>query len=89
MTSSQTFDLSGRLVLVTGATRGVGRAVAICAAAVGAELIITGRTTGALEEVDDAIPADRRHSHDCRDGYEGLSGDAAPCRSNPRTVGAA
>ena len=55
MTSSQTFDLSGRLVLVTGATRGIGRAVAIGAAAAGAELIITGRTTGALEEVDDAI----------------------------------
>ena len=41
-------DLSGKLVLVTGATRGIGRAVAIAAAAAGAELIITGRTVGAL-----------------------------------------
>ena len=55
MTTAQTFDLSGKLVLVTGATRGIGRAVAIGAAAAGAELIITGRTTGALEEVDDTI----------------------------------
>ncbi|MGB0160536.1 MAG: SDR family NAD(P)-dependent oxidoreductase, partial [Candidatus Puniceispirillaceae bacterium] len=50
-------DLSGKLVLVTGATRGIGRAVAIAAAAAGAELIITGRTVGALEEADDAIRA--------------------------------
>ena len=50
-------DLSGKLVLVTGATRGIGRAVAIAAAAARAELIITGRTVGALEEADDAIRA--------------------------------
>ena len=50
-------DLSGKLVLVTGATRGIGRAVAIAAAAAGAELIITGRTVGALKEADDAIRA--------------------------------
>ena len=46
-------DLSGKLILVTGATRGIGRAVAVAAAAAGAEIIITGRTIGALEEVDD------------------------------------
>ena len=55
-------DLSGKLVLVTGATRGIGRAVAIAAARAGAELIITGRTIGALEEVDDAITAHGGHA---------------------------
>ena len=50
-------DLSGKLVLVTGATRGIGRAVAIAVAAAGAEVIISGRTVGALEEADDAIRA--------------------------------
>lgn len=50
-------DLSSKLILVTGATRGIGRAVAIAAAAAGAEIIITGRTIGALEEVDDEIKA--------------------------------
>ena len=55
--SRNNIDLSGKLVLVTGATRGIGRAVAIAAAAAGAELIITGRTIGALEEVDDEIKA--------------------------------
>ena len=48
-------DLAGRLILVTGASRGIGRAVALACAEAGAELIITARTTGALEELDDAI----------------------------------
>jgi NAD(P)-dependent dehydrogenase (short-subunit alcohol dehydrogenase family) len=55
-------DLSGKLVLVTGATRGIGRAVAIAAASAGAELVITGRTIGALEEVDDEIKAGGGHA---------------------------
>lgn len=55
-------DLSGKLVLVTGATRGIGRAVAVAAASTGAELIITGRTIGALEEVDDEIKAGGGHA---------------------------
>jgi NAD(P)-dependent dehydrogenase (short-subunit alcohol dehydrogenase family) len=55
-------DLSGKLVLVTGATRGIGRAVAMAAASAGAELIITGRTIGALEEVDDEIKAGGGHA---------------------------
>ncbi len=49
--------LEGRLILITGASRGIGRAAAIACAQQGAELIITGRTTSALEEVDDEITA--------------------------------
>ncbi|MBT5574096.1 SDR family NAD(P)-dependent oxidoreductase [Alphaproteobacteria bacterium] len=47
--------LNGKIILLTGASRGIGRAAAIACANAGAELIITGRTTGALEEVDDEI----------------------------------
>ena len=47
--------LEDKIILVTGASRGIGRAVALEAAKHGAEVIITGRTTGALEEVDDEI----------------------------------
>ncbi|CAK0741824.1 Oxidoreductase [uncultured Gammaproteobacteria bacterium] len=49
--------LSGRIALITGASRGIGAAVAKRFAAEGAQVILTARTTGALEEVDDAIRA--------------------------------
>lgn len=48
-------DLSGKIALVTGASRGIGAAVAKGLAAHGAHVILAARTVGALEEVDDAI----------------------------------
>lgn len=47
--------LDGKLALVTGASRGLGAAVAKRFAAEGAHVILTARTVGGLEEVDDAI----------------------------------
>ncbi len=49
--------LAGKIALVTGASRGIGRAVAIALAANGAHVVIQGRVAGALEETDDAIRA--------------------------------
>ena len=45
----------GRIVLVTGASRGIGRSVSLALAAEGAHVIAVARTVGGLEELDDAI----------------------------------
>ncbi|MGL5361649.1 MAG: SDR family NAD(P)-dependent oxidoreductase, partial [Bosea sp. (in: a-proteobacteria)] len=49
--------LEGRIALVTGASRGIGRAAALAYATAGAHVIAMARTTGGLEELDDDIRA--------------------------------
>ena len=41
-------NLEGRRVLVTGATSGIGRATAVMAASLGADVVLTGRREGEL-----------------------------------------
>jgi NAD(P)-dependent dehydrogenase (short-subunit alcohol dehydrogenase family) len=54
-TAEPTKRLAGRVALITGASRGIGAAVAEAYAAEGAHVILLARTQGALEEVDDRI----------------------------------
>jgi NAD(P)-dependent dehydrogenase (short-subunit alcohol dehydrogenase family) len=49
--------LSGKLALVTGASRGIGAATAEALASVGAHVILVARTPSALEEVEERIHA--------------------------------
>jgi len=49
--------LKDRVILITGATDGIGKALAIAAAKLGATVIAHGRTAKKLETVDDAIKA--------------------------------
>ena len=51
------FDLSGRVALVTGASRGIGAAIAAALAAYGARVIVSSRRREACEEVVEKITA--------------------------------
>lgn len=54
-TATKRFE--GKNVLITGASRGIGRATAVAFGKEGAHLILVARTRGGLEETDDEVRA--------------------------------
>ncbi len=60
--SSPLFDLTGKTALVTGASRGLGQAIAVGLAEAGAKVGITSRTLKSLEETDALISGIGAHA---------------------------
>src|SRR5712692_2662214 len=53
--ASDLFSLAGKIILVTGASRGLGRAMAAAMAAAGGHVVLNGRDRGALETAAAAL----------------------------------
>jgi len=75
MTASALFDLTGRRAVVTGASRGIGRSIAVAYAAAGAEVCAVGRSEVDLEQT--------------RELCAGLPGSVVPLRADLSSPAAA
>ena len=76
--AAPTFSLGGRVALVTGASSGIGRAMALAYAAAGADVVLTyrGNRRGAEETAEQARAAGRRAEPLQADIAEGRDVDA-------------
>ncbi len=67
---SNPFDLTGKRILVTGASSGIGRSVAIECSKLGAELVLMGRDEGRLIETLNLLNPGKNHIYVAAD-FEG------------------
>ena len=51
------FDLTGQVAVITGSSRGIGRATAQCMARAGAKVVVSSRKPAACQAVADSIVA--------------------------------
>ena len=71
VTLDQLLDFSGKVALVTGGSRGLGREMALALAARGADVVVTSRKAEACEEVASKISAMGRQAlaYGCHVGH--------------------
>ena len=62
MSALKAFDLSGKTALITGSSRGIGRAIALLFAEAGARVVVTSRKVDACQAVVDEIRARGREA---------------------------
>ena len=65
MTIENPYSLEGKVVLVTGAGSGIGRATSIECSKLGASLVITARNEGRLQETMAQLEGDNHHKIIC------------------------
>jgi NAD(P)-dependent dehydrogenase (short-subunit alcohol dehydrogenase family) len=63
MLATNPFSLVGKNILVTGASSGIGKSVAVQSSAMGANLIICGRNESRLQETFDILHIDKNQIH--------------------------
>jgi len=80
VTARASFDLTGRIALVTGANAGIGRAIALALAGAGADVACVGRSRA--EKTVTAIRASGRRAFD-------IEADLSDIRPIPRVIGQA
>jgi NAD(P)-dependent dehydrogenase (short-subunit alcohol dehydrogenase family) len=86
------FSLSGKRILVTGASSGIGRAVAMAVAGMGAAVVVTGRNQERLDDLLVALPGAGHLSHRAdltqAEDREALGGAFEGCHGMVHAAGA-